>query len=670
MTIRRVPRCVWLAAWLMACTFGLALCGRAATPRSQGLLAIQYVLHLDRPTTHLIKVEIDVSAVHGPTLDFVMPAWAPGRYAIYNFAKNVQQFAALGAEGKLLPWRTMDKETWRVDTRTAGGKVKVHYTVFANDLTGSFSQFDSSHAAINGAGVYMYIAGHKAEPVTLRVVPPEEKSGPWPIYSGFSLSPSQEDFHAPDYDQLIDTPMEISPYCLQAQFQDHGKLFRVVVHAYGEGSERPSQWIARLTAALHKIVDSEMTMMPAPDFKAYTFLFHVTPFIREGDGMEHLNSTDIIIPGTPGPDTLSEACEVAAHEFFHVWNVKRLRPVGLGPFDYRHEVYSRSLWFAEGITNYYEYRTLLRAGLWSRLDFFTHLAADIRQLQSEPGRRLMSAEQSSFDAWYYDRVPQMQETNFANTTISYYIKGELLGMLLDLKIRELTGGTKSLDDVMRWMYKKFYDAPPATYYLPGRGYTEQDVLDALDQVSGSDLTRFFHRYVQGVAPLPYAQILDAAGLRLDVRVDPGSPPSLGILDEPAATGLRVTSVQPGRPADRAGISRDDVLISIDQLSLVTQQLPDLLRMYPPGSVVPFEVERLGQRLTIEVKLGPPIPNDYRIEAVPDAAPAAVHIRQGWLRTQESAVALPLSLSSRLRATPARRRESNSNGTGGGLVGER
>ncbi|MGH9359178.1 MAG: M61 family metallopeptidase [Terriglobia bacterium] len=617
-----------LCCILLIFTFSQIARGAAA----QSPLSIQYHLQLAHPTAHLLAVEIDVAGVREPSLNFVMPAWAPGRYAIYNFAKNVQQFGALGANGRPLLWQTTDKQTWRVNTQNSGGTVRVRYLVFANDLTGSFSQFDTSHAAINGVGVFMYVANHKRDPVTLQVELPAGVGNAWRIYSGFSSSESETTFQAPNYDRLIDTPMEISSHCEQGQFHDHGKLFRVVVHAYGAGSESAAQWTADLTRSLRKVVHCEMSMMPAPDFQEYTFLIHLSPFVSEGDGMEHLNSTDIIVRGSAGADTLSRTLEIAAHEFFHVWNVKRLRPVGLGPFDYTHEVYTRSLWFAEGLTNYSSYVMLHRAGIGNDQDFFDHLAGEIRQFHQEPGRRLMSAEQSSFDAWFYDRAPQMQETDFANATVSYYNKGALLGLLLDLTIRERTNGSKSLDDVLRFMYQKFYEASPSTYYLPGKGYTEQDILDAINRVSGSDFTSFFQHYVEGADTLPYAQILGDAGLKLEIQVDPGSPPSLGILAEPVDTGLRIMSVRPGGAADRAGLSRDDILIAVDQLSLATHTLADRLRMYQAGAVVPFTVERQGERLTITAKLDPPMPNDYRIEEIPDASAAEVYIRQGWMQT--------------------------------------
>jgi predicted metalloprotease with PDZ domain len=611
-----------LIAGILALT---ALAAGAVSPQQSGANPgrILYHLILSRPSTHLVEIEIGVANISGTEINFVMPAWSPGRYAIYDFAKNVQEFDARDASGHPLAWEKTDKQTWRVDARNSGGDVRVHYKVFANDLNGSFSQFDTFHANLNGASIFMYVEGHKPDPVTLEVNPP----GDWKIYSGYSLAPEEKTFHAPNYDRLIDTPLEIAPKVSVKTFEVAGKAFRVVVHQFGEDAASTDA----LTSGAERIVQSEMAMMPAPDFDHYTFLFHFAPQIAMGDGMEHLNSTQIIIRGSLADDsTVREALEDTAHEFFHVWNVKRLRPAGLGPFDYTREVYSRSLWVAEGLTSYYSYIHLLRSGLWKRQEFLRRLAGEIRELEDEPGRKLMSAESSSFNAWFYDRAPQMQETNFANSTISYYNKGALLGMLLDLEIRSRTGGEKTLDDVMRGLYKKFYEAPAAGYYLPGRGYDEKDVLEELNTVSGTDFTSFFRDYVQGIAPLPYGQALAHAGMALKAEAPAGVPPSMGIFSQAEDRGVRIRAVLPGGAADRAGLSRDDLLIAVDDLSLATQSLEDRLSIYPPGAIVPFTVERDGTRERILVTLDPPLKNQYSIVDLPSVNEDQVKIREGWL----------------------------------------
>ena len=411
-------------------------------PRS---LEIEYTARVERPTTHMLGVDIIVRKVETDSLRFVIPAWAPGRYAIYDFAKNVQEFSAAGADDHSLPWTKLDKQTWRVEATQAGGIVHVHYRVFANDLTGSFSQVDYVHANLNGPSVFMYVDEHKQDPVTLRIEAPPN----WKVISGFSTSTSERTFTARNYDLLVDTPIEISGECSVDEFHEHDNTIEVAVHTYNDDDENRS----RLLSGLKKLVHLEMAAMPPPDFQHYLFIFHFVPDISMGDGMEHLNSTQIIVRGTVR-DQAQEAVETAAHEFFHLWNVKRIRPAALGPFDYTRENYSRSLWFAEGITTYYGYLFLVQSGLWTREQFLGQLANEIDTLEREPGRSLMSAESSSFNAWFFDRSPQMQETNFANTTISYYNKGALLGMLLDLEIRSRTHGRKSLLDLMRFMYEQ------------------------------------------------------------------------------------------------------------------------------------------------------------------------------------------------------------------------
>jgi len=638
--------------WFLTCSVPLCFCGDVPP------LDLRYYLRLPRPTTHIMDVEIDVGKVQEPTLDFVMPAWAPGRYAIYDFAKNVQQFEATGQQNQALPWTKVDKQTWHVTTSNAGGRVHVRYRIYGNDLTGSFSQFDASHANVNGACVYMYVNGHKQDPLTLTIEGPSD----WKVISGFSQSTEQRTLPVPNYDVLVDTPVELSAECSLEEFQERGKTFRIAVHNYAqeqnesrppaalstlntldlaagkvelnEGAKpkvpAPSGAMSKLVEGVKKVVSAEMEIMPAPDFQAYTFIFHFAPDISAGDGMEHLNSTEIIVKGELSDTTLAEALVDAAHEFFHTWNVKRLRPAVLGPFDYTRENNTNSLWFAEGVTSYYADLALLRSGVWSEEQFLAALADEIESLEMEPGRLIMSAESSSFHAWFYDRSPQMQQTNFANATISYYNKGSLLGMLLDLRIRARSGGRKSLDDVLRFMYQRFYEAAPASYYGPGCGYEAKDILEAVNAVAGSDFTSFFERYVRGTEALAYNSTLTLAGLKLRVATRAGAPPDLGVITEPVANGARVMALRPGGAADRAGLSRDDLLIAVDELSLATEELASRLKMYPPGAEVPFTVERHGRRQRITVKLDPPVATEYSIEELPEATPEQIGILNGWL----------------------------------------
>jgi predicted metalloprotease with PDZ domain len=587
-------------------------------------LELEYTLRVARPTTHLVDVEILVHRVETPTLDFILPAWAPGRYAIYDFAKNVQEFSAQGGSHQPLSWINLDEQTWRVDAREAGGTVKVKYRVFANDLSGSFSQVDSTHANLNGPSIFMYVEGHKPDPINLKIEAPD----PWKVISGFSPSTTERTVRALNYDVLVDTPLEISAECTLDQFQEQGRTILVAVHTYGDDDTDRSH----LLEGLKKLVHAEMAAMPPPDLQHYLFIFHFAPDVSLGDGMEHLNSTQIIIRNNVREGS-QEALESASHEFFHLWNVKRLRPAALGPFDYTRENYSRSLWFAEGVTTYYAYLFLLRCGLWTREQFLDRLANEIYDLEREPGRELMSAESSSFHAWFFDRSPQMQQTNFVNATISYYNKGALLGMLLDLEIRSRTQGRKSLLDVVQTLYHKFYEAPAASYYGPGRGYEEEDIAEALQAVAGSDFTAFFEHYVRGTDALPYEETLKLAGLRVRTETAPGAAPTLGALVQPENQGLRIFAVIPGGPADRAGLSRDDLLVDVDDQSLATEDLSTRLRAYPVGAKVPMTIERHGRREGVTVTLGPPVRSQYSIVPLSPATPEQKAVQNGWLGAQ-------------------------------------
>ena len=483
---------------------------RAAAP-----LELQYRLSVTRPSTNLVEVEIRAAGVTDRQIDFVMPAWAPGRYAIYDFAKNVQDFRATVGNGQPLAWRKIDKQTWRVETVAARDTIQVSYRVFGNDLTGSFSQISAAHASLSGPSIFMYVDGHKQDPLVLSVEAPQG----WKLISGYSLSDSDRTFQVPNYDVLADTPLELSPAILVTQFVERGKTIRIAVHSLTEANPD----ITGLAAGIRKFAASQLASLPDLDLSHYTFIYHFAPGILLGDGIEHLNSTVIILRAGHPSGALPEALELGSHELFHAWNVKRLRPAGLGPFDYTREQYTNALWFAEGVTSYYSYVHLYRSGLWTRERFLDRLAREIRTLEFEPGRQTMSAESSSFHAWFYDRSPQMQETNFANTTINYYNKGAVLGLLLDLEIRKRSEGKRSLDDAFSALYGEFYDAPPETYYLPGRGYGDRDIEAAASDAAGRDLQDFFERYVRGTEPLPYETLLSAAGLRLRVVTPPDAP---------------------------------------------------------------------------------------------------------------------------------------------------
>jgi predicted metalloprotease with PDZ domain len=479
---------------------------------------ISYQLSMSNPASHLFEVSLTVEPPKGvETVDFQMPRWSPGRYAVFDFAKNVQEVRAETAcpptgtcpQGSVLPVTRLDTQTWRVfPQNTVSRGVTVTYKVFANDLSGTFSQLDARHANFNGGSVFMYVVGHKQDPARLTINAPAN----WRIINAATERADQREWQFPNYDILIDTPTEIAPDFTVEEFKVEGKTHRVMVHSFGE--EKGAR--ARLVSDIERVVRAEIALMGTPDYNSYLFMMHFDPTAQRGDGMEHLASTQIISTRALGDKGVAEgALDTAAHEFFHVWNVKRLRPVELGPWDFTRPVNTRSLWIAEGLTNYYGGLMMRRSGVWADEQYLRSLAGAIGFVENAPGNRLLSAEEASLIASFIDRTPHYQRTNLSETTVSYYSKGEVIGIVLDLLVRGKTGGRASLDDVMRRMYEEFYlKSPTATYYSRGRGYTGADFERTVSQVAGADMSGFFARHVRGTEPLPYEEAFAYVGLRL------------------------------------------------------------------------------------------------------------------------------------------------------------
>jgi predicted metalloprotease with PDZ domain len=606
----------------------------AAQDTSAPAYRIAYRLWLTHPETHLFEVEVRVDGLKGAGhVDFQMPRWSPGRYAVFDFAKNVQDVEAhghcppasrCGTEGKTVV--RLDTQTWQVGARESD-TVTFTYKVFADDLSGTFSQLDARHANYNGGSVFVYVVGHKQDPVSLKIGAPAG----WKIINGYSTSQDQTDFEFPNYDILIDTPTEIAPDFTVQTFEVAGKTYRVVVHSFGgEGGNRDD-----LTKAVERIVRAEVALMPAPDYAQYTFLFHFDPQARRGDGMEHLNSTQIIETGSLADRSVYEsAVGTAAHEFFHVWNVKRMRPVGLGPWDFTRPVVTRGLWIAEGFTNYYGKLAERRAGVWDDEQLFKSYSAAIGGIENAQGSRRTSAVEASILAPFIDRSTNDQRTNLANTVISYYPKGETLAVTLDLLIRGRSKGRASLDDVMRRAYEEFYlKSPNDSYYLKGRGYTVEEFERLASDVAGFDLSSFFAQHVYGVQPPPYDEALAYVGLRLTRipeerrRLDAG----LTIAEGDTPRQARVTAVAKASLAEFAGLKPGDVLVSIGGREATPADWLASLNANPvaPTRIV---VRRAEQTLTFDLTLpAEALRTTYRIEKDDKATSEARALREAWLK---------------------------------------
>jgi predicted metalloprotease with PDZ domain len=589
--------------------------GRAQTPP---LRSISYQLSMSRPVSHLFEVQIIVELpdqLKDAPLQFQMPKWSPGRYAVFDFAKNVQEFRANA------PVTRIDGNTWSVEPQ---GKttINVSYKVFANDLSGTFSQLDNRHANYNGGSIFMYVVGHKPDPVKLAIHAPAG----WRIVNGRTERPGQTEWQFPNWDVMIDTPTEIAPDWTQDDFQVDGKKYHVVVHSFGpEGGRR-----AALVKDIEKIVRAEVAMWGSPEFEEYTFLLHFAADDRSGDGMEHLTSTQIIQPGAlDEPGVYERTLGTVSHEFFHVWNVKRLRPQELGPWDFTRPLATRGLWVAEGFTNYYGHLMLRRAGLWDDRAFLKQEANTIDGIESAPGSRLMSAEESSLSAPFLDDAPHAQMVNLENTSISYYPKGELIGLVMDLLVRGRTKGKASLDDIMRDMYEEFYlKSPNSSYYLRGRGYLTEDLERVAARRAGFDLSDFFKRYIRDVEVLPYDEAFAYVGLRL-VRTQSEEPFDAGLSIEFEGREAVIENVRNNSPAENAGLQKNDEVVSLNGKA-VTRDWRGTLARFKPGDSVPVTVKHDRRTIKTNIVLGQAERFDYRIEEKADATPEQKTLRAAWL----------------------------------------
>ena len=591
------------------------------------LKSITYRLSMTRPMSHLFEVAILIELpdeLKDKPLQLQMAKWSPGRYGVFDFAKNVQEVRAVASDGVKRPVTRVNDQTWSV-TPSGSASLTVSYKVFGNDLDGTFSQLDTRHANYNGGSIFMYVVNHKPDPVKLEIKPPVG----WKVVNGRTDRPGQTEWQFPNWDILIDTPTEIGPDWTLDTFEVDGKKYHVMVHSLGpEGGKRPA-----LVKKIEQIVRAEVAMWGPPEFQEYTFLLHFAADDRSGDGMEHLTSTQIIESGAlADPGIYESALDTVAHEFFHVWNVKRLRPQELGPWDFTQPLATRGLFVAEGFTNYYGHVMMHRAGLWDDRSFLTREAFTIRQVEHAPGNRLMSAEESSLSAPFLDGAQHAQATNLQNTAISYYPKGELIAMVLDLLVRGRSQGKASLDDVMRDMYEEFYvKSPNSSYYLRGRGYQPEDLERVVSKRAGSDFSDFFKRYVRDVETLPYDEAFGHVGLRL-VRTPSKEPFDAGLSINFEDKKAVVSVVLNNSPAEDAGLQSKDQIISLGGKAIASDWRKTLAG-FKSGDSVPVTVKRDRQTITTNLVLREPDRFDYKIEERPDATAEQKALRAAWLNSK-------------------------------------
>lgn len=629
MILARLREPIGLCGLIFCLTVSLCAQQRVAAPTAP---EIAFIVAMRKPHTHLFEVAIEIkrdAALQAPQAEvLMMPVWQPGSYLIREFERHVQDFSATDDSGRELKWEKMNKNSWRVQTE--GAHVwRATYRVYANELSVRTSQLNSDHAFWNNTNLLMYLEGFLKSPSTLQILAPQ----PWKVATGLSAVAGQKNtFRAESFDILYDSPVEVSNFKTLA-FDVKGIPHRIVID--GEGNYDAD----RMRRDVQKIVEAEVELMGGQiPYRDYTFILHLRS--SGGGGLEHLNSTALgyprfgfkpersnrfasAAPGAAPGRTYQGFLSLVAHEFFHLWNVKRIRPDALGPFDYTNENYTKLLWVAEGITSYYENIILRRAGLISDREFLNATARSFQDLQKIPGRLVMSVEEASFDAWikYY-----RQDENFVNSQVDYYDKGAILGLLLDLEIRKLSNGAKSLDDVMRYLYTEFYQKD--------RNYTPLDFQKACETMAGSSLEDFFSKYVRGRDELNYNASLAAAGLRLDTTGGGDAK-----LFEKAYLGadlaqqgdrLVVTHVYAGSPAYEQGLNSGDQIVALDNRRATKDFFEARLAEKKPGDLAALTVFRFDDLSLIPIRLGAISDAPYRIVVLDNPTGVQKRIYQAWI----------------------------------------
>ena len=587
---------------------------------------------MPRPHTHLFEIEIAVKrTADGPQEELlVMPVWTPGSYLVREFARNVQDFTAGTATNQPLKWEKINKNTWRVVTNGARDW-HATYRVYANELSVRTSELNSAHAFWNNANLLMYLEGFLNSPATVHVLAPDV----WKVATGLPAVLGQKNtFRAENFDVLYDSPFEASNFKTLI-FNVKGIPHRIVID--GEGNYDPE----RMRRDVQKIVETEVEVMGGEiPYRDYTFILHLRA--NAGGGLEHLNSTALGYPrfgfkiqtgdratsASPAATVTPERdyrgfLALVSHEFFHLWNVKRIRPDALGPFDYTKENYTKLLWVAEGITDYYADLLLRRAGLITENEYLTATARAFQNLQNTPGRKEQTVEESSFDTWikFY-----RQDENSINSQVSYYDKGAILGLLLDLEIRQRSQNAKSLDDVLRYLYVEFFKK--------NRNYTPADFQKACELMAGSSLEDFFNRYVRGTEELNYSAALEAAGLRLDtVGTDPAEKVYFGADVAQEEDRLMVRRVYAGSPAYEQGLNAGDEIVALDNMRVTRDFFNARIAEKKPGDLINLTIFRSDDLSTLLIKLAERREGTYRIVPLPAQTEAQKRVYKSWLGQQ-------------------------------------
>jgi len=542
-------------------------------------IEINYKLGMSKPNNHYFQVEINVDGITTPTLLVKMPVWAPGSYLTREFSKNVNMVYAKDEKGNSRIVKKTTKNSWEIETKGAKS-ITINYEVYAFELSVRTSFLDDSHGYLNGTSMFMYVYGEKNVKGKLTIVP-------HPTFKKISTALKHEGdniYSFNDYDQLVDCPIEIGN---QDIFEFNAGGVKHIVAMYGEGNYD----IPTLQKDMAKIVEAETKAMGVNPNKEYVFIIHnVTD---PSGGLEHKNSTTLEVNRwTYQGDDYLGFLSLVAHEYYHLWNVKRIRPKALGPFDYDTENYTDLLWVMEGFTSYYDELFLRRAGFYSQDDYIAKLMSSMSYVENLPGNKVQPVAHSSFDAWIKAYRPN---ENSNNTNISYYPKGNVLAAILDLHIINKFDGKKCLDDFMQKLYADFYLKNDV-------GFTEEEFQTTLEAFLGEDMDWFFTPYVYGTETPDYKKFFAYVGL-IFYNSDDAVKPFLGVKASGSGGRLIISGITAGSAAEENGLSVNDEIIAINGYRVDQSEFDDFIKTLDKGDKFEILISRDNILKTYTIEMG-------------------------------------------------------------------
>ncbi|MBK9758096.1 MAG: M61 family metallopeptidase [Nannocystis sp.] len=575
---------------------------------------VTYALEIPAPTEQWVHVTMTVARAKGLRSQVAMPAWTPGSYLVRDHARHVDGLRAEDLQGRPLPVKQIDKQTWRVDHGLRGFRIR--YRVFADEPGVRTSHVDDRHATLNGASIFLYLVGETARPARVELTLPAG----WQAHSALDPAPApagNASFVAPDYHALVDAPFILGTPELRSFTVASTRVELVFAAPAGSNADT-----ARIAADLQKIVRAFAELMGGLPLPRYVFML-VADDTGDG-GLEHASSTLMRVPRDifSDPTGYRRVSNLAAHEFFHLWNAKRLRDADLTPYDYRGEDYTRLLWFSEGFTETMEQQALLRAGLLAPDAYLKDLATGWSAYLRKPGRNHSPLVELSHDAWTKAYKPS---PSHANTVISYYEKGHYLGLCLDLELR-LRSASHGLQGSLPGLFRRLM----ASHGARGKGITQADIVAAASAEAGEAMDAFFARHVDATAELPLPELLARIGVR--VTSEAGPRPYTGLVLDPERS---VKNLEPGSPAAAAGLMLGDEVVAVAGLRVHTGDEAQLrLGDHPPGERVELALFRGGRLELRSLVLAVDPHRSFHFELAPDAAlsPQTLGLRRAWLAT--------------------------------------